>query len=147
MRDFDKRELYEVAASGSDKEVDDKLKMLVVVDFFQGFQPLRLQKDHILFSRKAGKIDGLQNRDIALQLLKFLCGDNIVDPVDEIGLERLQDRVLDLARERFAVVERLGLFVEAALAAMGATGNEEGDSHSLSVRDIAGPYRSVVHET
>ena len=32
MRDFNKTELYEIAAAGTDKEVNDKLKMLVDVD-------------------------------------------------------------------------------------------------------------------
>ena len=60
-------------------------------------------------------------------------------------LKRGENLGLDLTGKRRAVVEILRLFVEAALAPVSATGNEKGDSYSLSVRDIALSYRCVVH--
>ncbi len=69
------------------------------------------------------------------------------EPVDEVGLEGGEDLVLRLLRERLAVGEVPRRLVEAPLAVVRATRDEEGDPHSLSVRDVAGSYRRVVHDT
>lgn len=64
---------------------------------------------------------------------------------DVRGRERGEDLVLDRAREGLAVGEVLRLLVEAALAAVRAARHEEGYAHPVPVRDVAGPYRRVVH--
>ena len=68
-------------------------------------------------------------------------------PRDIRGLERRKDLVFDLTVEELTIVEVPLVGIEAPLAMMGATRNEEGDPDTLSVRDIAGSDGREVHET
>ena len=58
------------------------------------------------------------------------------------GLEKI---CLGFFGKLLAIREGLSFLIKAALTMMCATGNEEGDSNSLSVRDITCSYAGVVH--
>ena len=66
-------------------------------------------------------------------------------PRDVGRFKVLQDPVLDLAREELAVIEIPLVGIEAPLAAVRTTGNEEGDAHPFAVGDITSAYTGVVH--
>ncbi len=66
-------------------------------------------------------------------------------PGDVVGCERVQDLALGFRRELPAEREVPGLPVLAALAVVAAAGDEQGDAHAKSVRNVEFFYRSVVH--
>ena len=66
-------------------------------------------------------------------------------PRDVRRLQVLQDLVLDLPRERLAIPEVPLVGIEASLAPVRATRNEQSDAHSLAIGNVTSSYAGVVH--